>query len=245
METSLLWKRPLEAVILSNLLAQAGLPRAGCSALCPDEYLQHGRLQHLPGQLVPTCSPSHSFLMFRRKLLCFSLCSLLLFLNPTTRAVVTEGNIATTFSFKFQLFWPLLEMARNPQMRMQEHNILSTWFRARIYWGQRKWNYKIILLSAYSENKEENPLIPFFIFQCAFATFSVATPKYKKAFLSSVGGSIPEERKHTVKEQLAPQPHMFKQSKAMNLENMFNLKANLEKFNARTRNDYALTLSSS
>lgn len=132
METSLLWKRPLEAVILSNLLAQAGLPRAGCSALCPDECLQHGRLQHLPGQLVPMCSPSHSFLMFRRKLLCFSLCLLLLFLNPTTRAVITEGNTATTFSFKFQLFWPLLQIARNPQMRMQEHNILSTWFRAKI-----------------------------------------------------------------------------------------------------------------
>lgn len=63
---------------------------------------------------------------------------------------------------------------------------------------------------------------------------------HKKAFLSSVGVSIPEEKKCTVKEQLAPQQHTFRQSKAMNLENMLHLKSNLEKFNAITRNYYAL-----
>lgn len=151
-------------VILSNPSAQARLPRAGCSAQCPDEmYLQGGRLPNLPGQRVPKCSPFHRFLMFRRKFLCFSACSLPLILNPTTRVVITEGNKITTFSSKFQLFWPLLKTACNPQMRMQEHNILSTWFMERLYWGRRKWNYsKIILLSAYLENKEENPLILFF-----------------------------------------------------------------------------------
>lgn len=66
----------------------------------------------------------------------------------------------------------------------------------------------------------------FFFSQHAFATFSVATSKYKKAFLSSVGGSIPEERKCIVKEQLVPQLHTFRQSKAMHLESTFNLKAN-------------------
>lgn len=157
------WKRK---VILSNPFAQARLPRAGCSAQCPDElYLQGGRLPNLPGQPVPKCSPFHCFLMFRRKFLCFSSCSLLLILNPTTRVVITEGNKITTFSSKFQLFCPLLKIARNPQMRMQEHNILSTWFTERLYWGRRKWNYsKIILLSAYLENKEENPSILFFFF---------------------------------------------------------------------------------
>lgn len=69
-------------------------------------------------------------------------------------------------------------------------------------------------MSAYLENKEEKSIN--FFFQCAFATFSVATLKYKKAFLSSVGGSIPEEKKCTVKEQLAPQLRKFRQSKAMN-----------------------------
>lgn len=51
------WKGPLEDVTLSNLLAQAGLLRAGCSAQCPDEYHTCRSLQNLPEELVPKSVP--------------------------------------------------------------------------------------------------------------------------------------------------------------------------------------------
>lgn len=100
--------------------------------------------------------------------------------NPQPhRVVITEGNTTTTFSFKFQLFYPLLQIACNLQMRIQEHNILSTWFRVRRYLGQRKWNYKIILLSAYLENKEENPSSLFFLFSMCISNFLSCNIKHQ------------------------------------------------------------------
>lgn len=127
------WKEP----IWSNYPVQVGADKCSCPGphMMSFQYLQ-GQTLHFSGQHMPVLSHLHckkSFLMFRRYLLCFSLCSLLLVLLLTTRQEPGPDLIAPSVSAALMRTLLCLLWAEQTQLSLERCSRLLMLFV--VLWG--------------------------------------------------------------------------------------------------------------